>query len=56
MPLTPEETSRYQRHLSLAGFGPAAQEINGQSRIHLRRRPRKGGLGIQFPQQRRPPS
>jgi adenylyltransferase/sulfurtransferase len=26
MPLTPEETSRYQRHLSLAGFGPAAQE------------------------------
>jgi adenylyltransferase/sulfurtransferase len=26
MTLTPEEISRYQRHLSLAGFGPAAQE------------------------------
>jgi adenylyltransferase/sulfurtransferase len=26
MRLTPEEISRYQRHLSLAGFGPAAQE------------------------------
>jgi molybdopterin/thiamine biosynthesis adenylyltransferase/rhodanese-related sulfurtransferase len=26
MPLTREEISRYQRHLSLAGFGPAAQE------------------------------
>jgi molybdopterin/thiamine biosynthesis adenylyltransferase/rhodanese-related sulfurtransferase len=26
MPLTPDEVARYQRHLSLAGFGPAAQE------------------------------
>jgi adenylyltransferase/sulfurtransferase len=26
MPLTPEEIARYQRHLSLPGFGPAAQE------------------------------
>jgi adenylyltransferase/sulfurtransferase len=26
MALTPAEISRYQRHLSLAGFGPAAQE------------------------------
>lgn len=26
MPLTPDEIARYQRHLSLAGFGPAAQE------------------------------
>jgi adenylyltransferase/sulfurtransferase len=26
MPLTPEEIGRYQRHLSLAGFGAAAQE------------------------------
>lgn len=26
MALTPQEISRYQRHLSLAGFGPAAQE------------------------------
>jgi adenylyltransferase/sulfurtransferase len=26
MPLTPEETARYRRHLSLPGFGPAAQE------------------------------
>jgi molybdopterin/thiamine biosynthesis adenylyltransferase/rhodanese-related sulfurtransferase len=26
MNLTPEEIARYQRHLSLAGFGPAAQE------------------------------
>lgn len=26
MPLSPEEIARYQRHLSLAGFGPAAQE------------------------------
>ena len=26
MPLTNEEISRYQRHLSLAGFGPQAQE------------------------------
>jgi molybdopterin/thiamine biosynthesis adenylyltransferase/rhodanese-related sulfurtransferase len=26
MPLSPEEISRYQRHLSLPGFGPAAQE------------------------------
>ena len=26
MPFTPEELARYQRHLSLAGFGPAAQE------------------------------
>jgi sulfur-carrier protein adenylyltransferase/sulfurtransferase len=26
MPLSPEEIERYQRHLSLPGFGPAAQE------------------------------
>ncbi len=26
MPLSPEEIDRYQRHLSLPGFGPAAQE------------------------------
>jgi adenylyltransferase/sulfurtransferase len=26
MPLSPEEIARYQRHLSLPGFGPAAQE------------------------------
>ena len=26
MALTPQETARYQRHLSLPGFGPAAQE------------------------------
>ena len=26
MTLTPDEIARYQRHLSLAGFGPAAQE------------------------------
>jgi adenylyltransferase/sulfurtransferase len=26
MALTPEESARYQRHLSLPGFGPAAQE------------------------------
>ena len=26
MNFTPDELSRYQRHLSLAGFGPAAQE------------------------------
>jgi molybdopterin/thiamine biosynthesis adenylyltransferase/rhodanese-related sulfurtransferase len=26
MPLNPEEIARYQRHLSLPGFGPAAQE------------------------------
>src|SRR5580704_8674356 len=26
MPFSPEELQRYQRHLSLAGFGPAAQE------------------------------
>src|SRR5580698_8220731 len=26
MSLTPEETERYQRHLSLPSFGPAAQE------------------------------
>jgi molybdopterin/thiamine biosynthesis adenylyltransferase/rhodanese-related sulfurtransferase len=26
MPFAPEELQRYQRHLSLAGFGPAAQE------------------------------
>jgi adenylyltransferase/sulfurtransferase len=26
MPLTPEEIARYERHLSLPGFGPAAQE------------------------------
>jgi len=26
MPFSPEELDRYQRHLSLAGFGPAAQE------------------------------
>jgi adenylyltransferase/sulfurtransferase len=26
MPLTPDEVERYQRHLSLPGFGPAAQE------------------------------
>src|SRR5512142_3321144 len=26
MNLTPDEIARYQRHLSLAGFGPAAQE------------------------------
>jgi|HubBroStandDraft_1064217.scaffolds.fasta_scaffold164911_2 sulfur-carrier protein adenylyltransferase/sulfurtransferase len=26
MPLTPEEIARYERHLALPGFGPAAQE------------------------------
>ena len=26
MPFSPDEIARYQRHLSLAGFGPAAQE------------------------------
>lgn len=26
MPFSPDELARYQRHLSLAGFGPAAQE------------------------------
>src|SRR5262245_6710083 len=26
MPFSPEELARYQRHLSLAGFGPVAQE------------------------------
>ena len=26
MPFNPAEIARYQRHLSLAGFGPAAQE------------------------------
>jgi sulfur-carrier protein adenylyltransferase/sulfurtransferase len=26
MPFSPDELSRYQRHLSLAGFGPAAQQ------------------------------
>src|SRR3954464_3855923 len=26
MSFSPEELARYQRHLSLAGFGPAAQE------------------------------
>src|SRR5438309_9131787 len=26
MPFTSDELARYQRHLSLAGFGPAAQE------------------------------
>jgi molybdopterin/thiamine biosynthesis adenylyltransferase/rhodanese-related sulfurtransferase len=33
MPLTPEERSRYARHLSLAGFGPAAQERLKRSSI-----------------------
>src|SRR5437868_5651258 len=26
MPFSPDELARYQRHLSLAGFGPTAQE------------------------------
>ncbi len=26
MPFSPDENARYQRHLSLSGFGPEAQE------------------------------
>jgi adenylyltransferase/sulfurtransferase len=42
MPFSPEEIARYQRHLSLAGFGPAAQEkLKGSSILVIG----AGGLG-----------
>lgn len=42
MALSPQEISRYQRHLSLAGFGPAAQErLKGGSVLVIG----AGGLG-----------
>src|SRR3954468_24915434 len=42
MPLSPDELARYQRHLTLAGFGPAAQEkLKGGSVLVIG----AGGLG-----------
>ena len=42
MALSPQEIARYQRHLSLAGFGPAAQErLKGSSVLVIG----AGGLG-----------
>jgi sulfur-carrier protein adenylyltransferase/sulfurtransferase len=42
MPFTPDELLRYQRHLSLRGFGPAAQERLKQSAVLV---VGAGGLG-----------